>query len=66
MLAPAEIRIPLTFVAVLIALPATGAIGARIGDSPIAPAAIRVLVGGAIALAATFLIGNALGTMRPV
>lgn len=66
MLAPAGIRIPLTFVVVLIALPATGAIGARVGDSPMAPAAIRVLVGGALALVATFLIGNALGTLGVV
>ncbi len=62
MLAPASIRIPLTFAVVLIALPLTGALGARVGDSPLLPAAIRVLVGGALALAATFLIGNALGS----
>lgn len=66
MLAPAGIRIPLTFVVVLIALPATGAIGARVGDSPMAPAAIRVLAGGALALVATFLIGNGLGTLGVV
>ena len=66
MLAPAGIRIPLTFLVVLVALPATGAIGARIGGSRMAPAAIRVLVGGALALTATFLIGNALGTLRLV
>jgi VIT1/CCC1 family predicted Fe2+/Mn2+ transporter len=66
MLASAGIRIPLTFVVALVALPATGAIGARIGGSPVAPAAIRVLVGGAVALTATFLIGNALGTIRLV
>ncbi len=66
MLAPPGIRIPLTFVVVLIALPVTGAIGARIGGSPMAPAAIRVLVGGALALTATFLIGNALGTLGVV
>ena len=66
MLTPAGIRIPLTFVAVLIALPATGAIGARVGESPMAPAAIRVLVGGALALIATFIIGNVLGTLGVV
>jgi len=66
MLAPAGFRIGLTFVMVMIALPATGAIGARIGGSPIAPAAIRVLAGGALALTATFLIGNALGRLGVV
>jgi VIT1/CCC1 family predicted Fe2+/Mn2+ transporter len=61
LLPPENIRVPLTFVAVLVALAATGALGAWIGGSSRLKAAARVVVGGALALAATFLIGNLLG-----
>jgi len=62
LLPPAFVRVPVTFVAVLVALAITGATSARIGGSPVLRAMVRVVVGGAIALAATFLIGSALGT----
>ncbi|MET0806230.1 MAG: VIT1/CCC1 transporter family protein, partial [Lacisediminihabitans sp.] len=62
LLPPASVRVPVTFVAVLVALAITGATSARIGGSPVLRAMVRVVVGGAIALAATFLIGSALGT----
>jgi len=62
LLPPAGWRVPVTFVAVLIALALTGALGARIGGSSIPRATIRVVIGGAVALAATFLIGTLLGT----
>ncbi|MCH6229446.1 VIT family protein [Microbacterium sp. CFH 31415] len=61
-LLPESVRIPVTFIVVLIALGATGALGARIGGSPVTRATIRVVVGGAIALAATFAIGALLNT----
>lgn len=62
LLPPPEWRIPVTFVAVLIALALTGTLGARLGKTPhVARAAFRVVVGGAIALAVTFLIGSLLG-----
>ena len=61
-LLPESVRIPATFIVVLIALGATGALGARIGGSPVTRATIRVVVGGAIALAATFAIGALLNT----
>jgi len=59
---PQSVRIPLTIVMMLLALAATGALGARIGGSPLARATLRVTIGGAIALGATFLIGSLLGT----
>jgi len=62
MLLPAAVRIPATFVLVLLALAVTGALGARLGGSPMLRPTIRVVVGGAIALGATFLIGTILGT----
>jgi VIT1/CCC1 family predicted Fe2+/Mn2+ transporter len=61
-LLPESVRIPVTFIVVLIALAATGALGARIGGSPVPRATLRVVVGGAIALAATFAIGALLNT----
>ncbi len=61
LLPPESLRIPVTFVAVLVALALTGATGARIGGSPVMRATLRVTIGGALALAATYLIGTALG-----
>jgi VIT1/CCC1 family predicted Fe2+/Mn2+ transporter len=62
LLLPATIRIPVTFAAVLIALAATGWLAARIGKSPPLRPTLRVVVGGALALGATFAIGTLLGT----
>ena len=62
LLPPAEARVPVTFAAVLIALTITGAGSARIGGSPWLRPTLRVVIGGALALAATFLIGSLLGT----
>jgi VIT1/CCC1 family predicted Fe2+/Mn2+ transporter len=62
LLTPEAIRLPVTFGAVIIALAVTGAVGARVGGSPVLRATLRVTIGGALALAATFLIGTALGT----
>ena len=62
LLPPHPARIPVTFVSVLIALALTGATSASIGGSPVLRATLRVVIGGAIALAATFIIGSLLGT----
>ncbi len=62
LLPPAEVRIPITFAAVLIALVLTGGLSARVGGVPMTRPIVRVVVGGALALAATFLIGTLLGT----
>jgi VIT1/CCC1 family predicted Fe2+/Mn2+ transporter len=61
-LLPQDLRVVGTMIAVLLALAATGAAGARLGSSPLLRPTLRVVVGGAIALAATFLIGRLLGT----
>ena len=61
LLPPPGIRVPLTFISVLVALALTGALGAWIGGGSKTRAAVRVVVGGALALAATFVIGNLLG-----
>ncbi|WP_460775132.1 VIT1/CCC1 transporter family protein [Microbacterium sp. GXF7504] len=62
LLLPETVRIPATFVLVLVALALTGALGARLGSSPMLKPTLRVVIGGALALAATFLIGTLLGT----
>ncbi len=59
---PAAMRVPATFAAVLIALAITGAAGGYLGGSPLLRPTVRVVLGGAIALATTFLIGRLLGT----
>lgn len=60
-LPPAEWRIPVTFLAVLLALAITGTLSAAIGGSSKTIAATRLVIGGALALAATYGIGTALG-----
>lgn len=62
MLPPDHLRIPVTFVAVLLALALTGTLGAYIGGSSKRVAALRLVIGGALALAATFFIGSLLGS----
>jgi len=62
LLPPPEWRVPVTFVAVLIALAVTGTVSAHLGGAPKGRAAIRLVIGGALALVATWLIGTLLGT----
>ncbi|MHA7239651.1 VIT1/CCC1 transporter family protein [Arthrobacter sp. TMS1-12-1] len=62
LLPPAELRIPITFVAVLVALAITGAISAHVGGSSRRRATIRLVIGGALAMAFTYLVGSLLGT----
>jgi VIT1/CCC1 family predicted Fe2+/Mn2+ transporter len=61
LLPPTGLRVPVTFVAVLAALALTGGLGAQVGGGSKLRAAVRVVVGGFVALLATFLIGNLLG-----
>ena len=60
-LAPENIRIPVTFVAVVVALALTGSISARFGKARHVRAVVRLIVGGALAMAVTFGIGAVLG-----
>jgi VIT1/CCC1 family predicted Fe2+/Mn2+ transporter len=62
LLAAPDFRIAATVAASLIALGATGAAGAYLGGSRTLPAVIRVIIGGALALAVTWGIGTLLGT----
>lgn len=62
LLPPDNVRVPVTFVSVLVALGLTGATSAWIGGSPWLRPTLRVVIGGGIALVATFAIGTLLGT----
>lgn len=62
LLAPESWRIPVVVIATVISLAITGATAARIGGAPVPRATARVVVGGALALGATFLIGTLLNT----
>ena len=62
LLPPPEWRAPVTFAAVLIALAVTGTVSAALGGAPRLRAAARLVIGGALALAATWVIGTVLGT----
>ena len=62
-LAPDGSRIPVTFVAVILALALTGLISARIGEAHArqARAVARNVIGGALAMTITYLVGTAVG-----
>jgi len=60
-LLPAGVRIPVTFVVVLLALALTGTISARLGGAPRNRAVARVVLGGALAMLVTFGIGQLVG-----
>ena len=61
LLPPAGLRVEVTFVAVLLALAITGAVSARLGGARIAQAVVRLVLGGAAAMAVTYGIGTLVG-----
>ena len=62
LLLPPNLKIPLTFVAVLVALAITGTVSAHLGGSGKVRATLRLVVGGGLALVVTWAIGTLLGT----
>lgn len=61
LLPPAAWRVPVTFVAVLVALGFAGALSARIGGGNARRAVLRVVIGGAAGLAFTYGVGHLFG-----
>jgi VIT1/CCC1 family predicted Fe2+/Mn2+ transporter len=61
LISPAAIRIPITFLGVLIALIITGNLSAHAGGSSKGTATIRIVLGGMLAMAVTFAIGKLFG-----
>jgi VIT1/CCC1 family predicted Fe2+/Mn2+ transporter len=62
LLAPASLRISSIAALSLLSLAALGAIGAHLGGAPRVRAALRVCVGGSLAMAVTAVIGHLVGT----
>ena len=60
-LPPLAARVPVTLVAVTIALAVTGFVSARLGAAPTAPAMARNVVVGLLAMGVTFAIGTLVG-----
>ena len=58
---PASIRVAITFAAVVIALAVTGYVSAKVGGAPTKRATVRVIIGGALAMAVTYGIGVLFG-----
>ena len=61
LVAPAAARIPVVAAVSLVSLAGLGALGARLGGAPMPRAALRVAIGGALAMALTAAIGHLLG-----
>ena len=62
LLPPAAWRVPVTFVAVLIALGVAGVLSAQVGGSNVRRAVLRVVIGGAAGLGFTYGVGYLFGT----
>lgn len=60
-LPPPAWRIPITFLSVLVALAITGTLSAYAGDAHKGRAILRVVLGGALAMAITFAVGKIFG-----
>ena len=60
-LAPDTIRIPVTFVVVLLALAGTGSLSAALGGAGHLRAVLRIVLGGAAAMIITYAVGRLLG-----
>ncbi|WP_067863648.1 VIT1/CCC1 transporter family protein [Nocardia shimofusensis] len=63
LLPPVSWRIPVTVATVLVALALTGTISARLGGSPRMRAALRVVIGGALAMGITYCVGQLAGVV---
>ena len=61
LLPPPSERVVVTFLVVLLALALTGYLSARLGSAGVGPATLRLVVGGALAMAITFSIGQLVG-----
>ena len=61
LLPPAWARTAVTFIVVLAALAVTGAVSAHLGSAPKGKAITRLVIGGALAMAVTFAIGQLVG-----
>jgi VIT1/CCC1 family predicted Fe2+/Mn2+ transporter len=61
LVAPAPLRMAVISIVSLVSLAALGALGGHLGGAPLGRAALRVTLGGALAMAVTAAIGRVLG-----
>jgi VIT1/CCC1 family predicted Fe2+/Mn2+ transporter len=61
LISPVALRIPMIAMLSLVSLAALGAFGGRLGGAPMVRAALRVTLGGGLAMAVTAIIGRILG-----
>lgn len=61
LLPPAEYRVPITFLSVIIALGITGVLSARVSGASAVQVTMRVVIGGVLAMLITFSIGTLFG-----
>jgi VIT1/CCC1 family predicted Fe2+/Mn2+ transporter len=61
LLPPPSARVAVTFVVVVLALAMTGVLSAKLGSAPVGRAVARLVGGGALAMAATYGIGQLVG-----
>lgn len=61
LISPVALRIPMIATLSLVSLAALGAFGGRLGGAPMVRAALRVTLGGGLAMAVTAIIGRILG-----
>jgi VIT1/CCC1 family predicted Fe2+/Mn2+ transporter len=61
LLPPPSVRVVVTFVVVIVALAVTGVVSARLGSAGVGRAAVRLVGGGALAMAVTFGVGQLVG-----
>jgi VIT1/CCC1 family predicted Fe2+/Mn2+ transporter len=62
MLPPVGLRIPVAFISVIIALALTGYASAKAGGAHVGHAVLRVVIGGALAMAVTYGVGRIFGS----
>lgn len=58
---PLGLRIPFTFISVIIALAITGYVSAKVGGAHVGQAVLRVILGGMLAMAVTYGVGRMFG-----
>jgi len=64
-LSPIGNAVPITVIAVVVALSITGIASARLGGAPVLAATLRNVGGGLLAMVATYWVGRLVGTQLP-
>ncbi len=60
-LPPQDLKVPVAFISVIVALAITGIVSAKVGRANVGKAVVRVVLGGALAMIVTYSIGKFFG-----